>query len=553
MSRKYVNKTTLQDELIGGVILLGFALRLRQYFFNRSLWLDEAFIAVAIRDGSWKEACIPPLEYSHVVPPLFCALSKLVITLLGPQDYIFRLVPLFFGCGALVLFYYLVSRIFAKNHWPVVLAVALFSCSPAMIYYSAEYKQYAGDVFFSVLMLWLWKRWTDCPNDGWNPLWMLCGGFVGTWFSFPLIFLLFAMGVDIWVNLQWKRLGVYRWTVLLVPVLWGVNFLLMDLWLIRPATINNPLYPWLLHFWGDLEKAFLPADIRRWGFWVVRTVYMLFIEYRGIPLQYGCGGALFLLGFVYLYLQQRRFFFLGLMIALFVILASRFKAYPAGGRMLLFIHPCLIIILAAGASFLFVLAHRRKLRAGGVILLGMLMVFIFRNYGLMALHDAGHPIERQEMKPILEYLHEHKMPDDSIYVYYWTEPAFRFYAQDYGFDFNHFQAFAGRPSTQYVYEVCCARAQREVTKPNNNNLRLGCAFTSASVMNELKTMEKDSKITWMILTHMPGPAYEELISMLGTRYALAARYEKTGCTLLKLDMGAVLADPEGEEREKAGK
>lgn len=195
------------DLLMGMAIWLGFILRLRQYFFNRSLWLDEAFIAVAIRDGSWKEACIPPLEYTHVVPPLFAFLSKLLITVLGPQDYIFRLIPLFFGCASLVLFYYSARLIFSGNRWAVVLSVALFSLSPGLIYYSVEFKQYAGDVFFAVLLLWLWMKWKAAPDRAVNSSMLLAAGLAGTWCSFPLIFVLAAMSVDMGLFFCGTRLG----------------------------------------------------------------------------------------------------------------------------------------------------------------------------------------------------------------------------------------------------------------------------------------------------------------------------------------------------------
>ena len=81
-----------------------------------------------------------------------------------------------------------------------LLALAAVAFSPIMVYYSKELKQYSGDAFFAVLVLWLTERLrARGGRQGWLAL--ALAGVVGLGFSQPLIFTLPVAGAVLWVTL----------------------------------------------------------------------------------------------------------------------------------------------------------------------------------------------------------------------------------------------------------------------------------------------------------------------------------------------------------------
>ena len=126
-----------------GIIALGCYFRTKQFLFNRSLWLDEAFLAPSIVNGSFSDF-FNSLEYGHFSPPGFLIVSRLFIELFGNNDLTLRLFPFMSGILSLFLFDR-VTRIYA---WPKgrIIALLLFSVSERLIYYASELKQYSVDV-----------------------------------------------------------------------------------------------------------------------------------------------------------------------------------------------------------------------------------------------------------------------------------------------------------------------------------------------------------------------------------------------------------------------
>ena len=83
-------------KLIYGIIILGIILRLIQYISNRSLWFDEAMLALNIIDRSFLEL-FKPLSYDQGAPIGFLILQKLAVQIFNNSEYALRLLPLIFG------------------------------------------------------------------------------------------------------------------------------------------------------------------------------------------------------------------------------------------------------------------------------------------------------------------------------------------------------------------------------------------------------------------------------------------------------------------------
>ena len=174
-----------------GMIVIGVILRLFQYSLNRSLWLDESFIALNVVNKSFLEL-LGPLDYFQVAPIGFLFTEKALLLLLGNNEYILRLFPLVAGIVSLFLFYYLARHCIREQG--ALIAVGLFSLSAHLIYYSSEVKQYSSDVTIALLLLAVTmfirsKKFTNLSIAFFGAI-----GGIAVWFSLPSVFVLAGIG-----------------------------------------------------------------------------------------------------------------------------------------------------------------------------------------------------------------------------------------------------------------------------------------------------------------------------------------------------------------------
>src|SRR5438067_8951608 len=87
------------------VICLGILARLIPYLSDRSLWLDELYLALNITSRSLPQL-LQPLDHNQGAPVGFLMLQKLSTQVFGNSEYSFRLLPLLSGILSLLLFSY---------------------------------------------------------------------------------------------------------------------------------------------------------------------------------------------------------------------------------------------------------------------------------------------------------------------------------------------------------------------------------------------------------------------------------------------------------------
>src|SRR5271167_104254 len=122
-----------------GILAIGIFLRVAQYSCGRSLWNDEAELALNILQRPFA-ALFQPLQYHQGAPIGFLLLEKL-ITLASKSEIALRAIPFAAGIVALFLFYD-VARLYLSTE-AVPLALGLFSLNRVVVYYSSEVKQYS--------------------------------------------------------------------------------------------------------------------------------------------------------------------------------------------------------------------------------------------------------------------------------------------------------------------------------------------------------------------------------------------------------------------------
>jgi len=139
-----------------GIAILGVAIRLAIYLYNRSLWLDEAMLASNVLRCSYGEL-LGRLEYNQISPPLFLVISKLVHQLLGHLEYSLRLLPLMCSCITLCLLGRLLQRVSARFF--ALCALLLFALGLADVDWATSFKHYALDQLSTVLVLYAAVSW----------------------------------------------------------------------------------------------------------------------------------------------------------------------------------------------------------------------------------------------------------------------------------------------------------------------------------------------------------------------------------------------------------
>lgn len=499
------------------IIVFGIILRLDQYLFNRALWLDEAFFANNIVDRTFFELFIPPLEYSsHIMPPGFLAMVKLMIILFGNSDLILRLFPLICGIISLVLFYQ-VAKIYISAQ-AVPLALFFFAISDSLIYYSSEFKQYSNDVMIVLILLILADYLRTSPLTVAKLLLLTIVGSLVLWFSHPAVFILATIGIYLlfvhYSTKTWKP--VINLTI--VYAIWLLNFAVLYFFIIR---VETPANQWLQQFW-TLENAFMPFPLSIHGIhWLTENFFKMFNYPVGFK-QAGLAGVLFILGGVVLFTKNRLTLLLLGLPLLLALGVSFFHQYPFSGRLLLFLTPALYLLTAEGLTKIRIDLPVHYPNWVGTLTPIVLLAFILLNYPVIkTLSHWNAPRVAQETKPLFQYVQQHRQKTDTLYLYYWAEPAFRYYANFYNFNYEDCHLINPIPTDQYIKEVDYFRQKLGLTPVavNKTQCVLGVSEVFARAQADLAKLRGTGKV-WFLFSHI-GDSERNLflnyLDTLGTR------------------------------------
>lgn len=439
-----INLRALQQRtgfLMIAICALGVVLRLWRYAANRSLWFDEALLALNIVHRSFA-GLLQPLDNNQGAPIAFLFSEKALINLFGNKDYVLRLFPLAAGIAAIFLMWKVleeyVGGVGAK------IALLLFAVSEPLIYYASEVKQYCSDVLACLWLLALAPRLFDTRTSP-TPI-VLFGVVAGilVWFSHPAIFVISAIfAVLFWDALlrrdaqesRWRRLS-WIGAAALLP---ASSFLLLFVASLRFIAKNSAL----LNYW---EGAFMPLPAWQNVIWFLKAWYSLLNNLVGLPLLASClATILVVLGCRSL--LARRWQLIAVLVTPLVIAlaASGLHKYPFSGRLMLFSVPILLLIIAEGIEWLRSVIGKMDAGLAPGVTTG-LAVFILYAPVSVAVVNFLHPPMKEDIKPVMSYLHRYRAPGDVVYVYHGAVPAFEYYAAMFGFQKNDY--IAGTPSSE---------------------------------------------------------------------------------------------------------
>ncbi len=230
------------------LILLGALLRVRQYLTGRSLWADEAMLALNIVNRNFA-GMFRPLDYDQGAPIGFLLIEKIFNSVLGKNELALRLFPLIIGLISLWLFYLLLKRI--TSGAGLLTALALFAFNPRHVYYSSEVKQYIVDVIVTILLLLFAAPVFNSSPRKRDFAWLTLAGLIALWFSHPALFVLAGIGLALVIITLKQRNYASLGLVIGMGILWIAEIALLYSLILKDISQNA----YMREYW---QGAFLP-------------------------------------------------------------------------------------------------------------------------------------------------------------------------------------------------------------------------------------------------------------------------------------------------------
>ncbi len=404
------------------LILLGALLRVRQYLTGRSLWADEAMLALNIVKRNFV-GMFQPLDYDQGAPIGFLLVQKFFNAILGKNEFVLRLFPLLVGLISLWLFYLLLKQI--TSGFGLLTALALFAFNPRLIYYSSEVKQYILDVAVTILLLLLAAPVLTTSPRKRDFAWLTLAGLIALWFSHPALFVLAGIGLALIIVYLRRRDDSNVWLVIGMGILWVLEIALLYLLILKDLSQNA----YMREYW---QGAFLPMPPWSDPGWFVRSLNENIGIQFGIPYGVFVVLLIMLIGWVVLSYQNQSYA-LALACILFVTLtASALGFYPVFERMILFLVPVGLILIGKTIEAFYQRVQRFHLL--GVLSVLFLAGYLFYGPFVTSMQNLVEPKYFEHIRPSMETLRDSWKDGDVLYVSNGALPAFRFYAPFYGLE-----------------------------------------------------------------------------------------------------------------------
>lgn len=425
------------------LLVVGAALRLWQFAFNRSLWLDEAYLAASLANKDLWSLLSGPLDNGQAAPLGFLLLSKLSFEWLGRSDWSLRFVPLWAGLSTLVVAWR-VSLQAWQSAGARVLFVGLVSFSPVLIYYSSEFKQYGVDVLVTLLIVWSFFAFEKAHLTR-SCIRLAVVGVLGVWFSHPSVFVLAAagslLGLDALLKRRWRALA----GLMLVGLAWALSFGVHYGLGIRAMAAN----PALKTFWLMAYAPLPPFENGQLQWYWENGLGLAYLAFRQVGIAHHLampawtgdttvflGGAV-VAGWLLAWRGGWRTAALLTLPVVITLLASALHLYPFRSRLILFLVPLIWMAVATaveqgllvGKSLRGPEASALRSRLGWAanalvtaVAMALLLVVVRLTWD-----KAQVPHNQSDIKSAMVYVSAHRQPGDHLMIGSWSHKAFAFY------------------------------------------------------------------------------------------------------------------------------
>ncbi len=380
----------VRDHPVGLTLAFGVVCRVAQWLADRPAWLDESRLQWNIQAKTIGQL-FGPLEGAQLAPAGFLVVERLVAEVLGPSTFWLRLLPLLGGVATLLLAAELGRRCLRPG--AVLVASALVATSGDLIYFASELKPYSTDL---AVALACWLMGLDLvrrPASAWRFFLAAAGGALAPWFSFPSVFVLGGVGLVAMVSALAAREFRRVLLLLLVGGVWVASFsgcrAVARRQLVDAVSMDV--------FWGFAFWPWPPRSFADLVVWPVRRVLYLFLNPLEFPSPWGpypvavLALLLFVVGCASMARRDVRALGMLLLPGLLALGATAGRLYPFHGRLILFLVPSLLLLVAEGCAWV-------RDRLGRWAYRGVVLALL-AGPTLLAIYHLAEPRQRMGLNP----------------------------------------------------------------------------------------------------------------------------------------------------------
>jgi hypothetical protein len=364
------------------VALLALTLVLGLYGIERSLWLDEAWVANSINAPTLGGMFYYP-NWLQTSPPLFLLLARAAIRVFGLSTVVLRSVPLLLSVVAVCAMLGAARRVVSPPL--AVLATATLAFHPTVVEYFRSFKQYGGEVAATGAVLWAAIAYLQEPAR--KRFYILLGVTITAMtLSYPTVFLLPGLILVV-------ALGDRARAITFAGIAGAVSAPLY-LFLVRPNYT-----PALRAYWmSDPGNWLTPGMLTAVAFCAVVAARLAFNRDRiSILLLTPC----------------------------VLLFASELVGwYPASPRTQLFVRPCFLLLLAMNVEDLIAVTKLRRRPVDMVVVLATVIVMFL---GVRKQFHEGRFQPEEDMSGAVRYLRKNVEPSDLVLVHASLREGFLLY------------------------------------------------------------------------------------------------------------------------------
>jgi len=404
-SKEFLNNILIFASI--AIVAMSVIVRIIMYIKCRSLWIDEAALAMSIVPKNWLELLTPPLSSSQSAPILYVTAVKAIGSIFGYSEGSLRIFSFFAFIGLLTLEAISLKKIFNFNNYRIAFVVVMSALLPNYIHYSNELKPYMSDAFFVFLITLLYFYYTQgkIKLPILTVLYILILGF-----SSPAVFfiggtLLFEF-ISAILNKNKKQMlyiAISGITILLL-------FALYYHWWLQPVTE-------FMKIWWDNNHTKQYSIIHR-----IAKIFSAIAGSRGWLVWFFVPFAL--LGIYSLCKSKNKISCSLVLSLLLACLASSIGKWPLTARLWLFLPAIVFIFTPIGADIVLNKAKNKKIMS---IIMFSFIAALTLYWSVICLEFAKYRMycPRFEINPLISYVQENIKDDEKLYVYPCAGAAFR--------------------------------------------------------------------------------------------------------------------------------
>lgn len=405
--------------LINALLGVGFILAFIQFYYNRSLWLDEAFLANNIINKSWLELG-GTLDYNTASPFLYSIILKSFGSIFCFKDFVLRLPSLM----AYVLGIFFIKKYLDRDQIKIPIQFIIFSLlilNPYFIRYSSELKQYMMDFLAVGVYLLLVQKSKDVIRKSKADAILLVAF---CFLSHAAILLTISFSMLHFINFL-KNRRTLKFDILFYLIIF-VGFILI--YFTQFANNNNKDFQY--QYWVK-AGAFLPigGGIEAIFSFLVQKYKMVCFEMLPmLPKLNLYGFIICIIGLIGFFVGKQLNKLLLFIMPIFIHLSvSGIGVYPFEKRYVLYLVVLTIIGVAIGIQYLVQVKFNKWNKPVSWVVNTMLIVLISIGFSKISF-----PSEVEELKPLLVKLDKVKKKGDLVFVYYYSQPVLEFYQKSKG-------------------------------------------------------------------------------------------------------------------------